>query len=79
MSWKAGVDILCFGATKGGAPGAEMIVFFDRHLAADVERQAKRTGHLLSRSWFLAAQLLAFLDDGLWLKNAGAANAARCG
>lgn len=76
MTWKAGVDVLCFGATKGGAPGAEMIVFFDRHLAADVERQAKRTGHLLSRSWFLAAQLLAFLDDGLWLKNAAAANAS---
>ena len=74
MTWKAGVDVLCFGATKGGAPGAEMIVFFDRRLAADVARQAKRTGHLLSRSWFLAAQLLAFLDDGLWLKNAGAAN-----
>lgn len=76
MTWKAGVDVLCFGATKGGAPGAEMIVFFDRHLAADVERQAKRTGHLLSRSWFLAAQLLAFLADGLWLRNAAAANAS---
>lgn len=76
MTWKAGVDVLCFGATKGGAPGAEMIVFFDKHLAEDVERQAKRTGHLLSRAWFLSAQLLAYLEDGLWLRNAAAANAS---
>ena len=29
MTWRAGVDVLSFGATKNGALGAEAIVFFD--------------------------------------------------
>lgn len=75
MTWKAGVDILSFGATKNGCMAAEAVVFFDRDLAREVAFLRKRTGHLFSKSRFVAAQLDAYLADGLWLRLAGHANA----
>lgn len=70
------VDALSFGCVKNGAMSAEAILFFDP-AAADVARyRRKRAGHLQSKGRFLAAQLLAMLDDDLWLQNARAANAA---
>ena len=30
ITWKAGVDVLCFGGTKMGLPVGEAVVFFDR-------------------------------------------------
>jgi len=75
VSWRAGVDVLSFGATKNGALMAEAVVFFDPDLAAGFERRRKRAGQLLSKHRFLAAQLLAYLEDGLWLRLAGHANA----
>ena len=74
-TWKAGVDVLSFGATKGGAMGAEAIVFFDRERAAGMDRRRKRGGHLLSKHRFVAAQMEAFLTDDLWLRLARHANA----
>ncbi len=70
----AGVDVLSFGATKNGAFAAEALVFFRPDLAADFRYRRKRAGHLLSKQRFLAAQLLAYLDDNLWLANAAHAN-----
>lgn len=75
LTWKSGVDVLCLGATKGGAIGAEVILFFDRHRAKDFRRLMKRSGHLPSRMWFLAAQLQAYFHEGLWLDVARHANA----
>lgn len=75
LTWRNGVDVLCLGATKGGALAAEVVVFFDRALAADFARQVKRTGHLLSKAWMISAQLQAYFADGLWLRNARHANA----
>ncbi len=49
VTWKAGVDVLSFGATKGGAMAAEAVVFFDRALAANMAERRKRAGHLLSK------------------------------
>jgi threonine aldolase len=70
------VDALSFGCIKNGAMSAEAILFFDP-AAADVARyRRKRAGHLQSKGRFLAAQLLAMLEDDLWLQNARAANAA---
>ncbi len=70
------IDALSFGCVKNGAMSAEAILFFDP-AAADVARyRRKRAGHLQSKGRFLAAQLLAMLDDDLWLQNARAANAA---
>jgi threonine aldolase len=75
LTWKAGTDVLCFGASKGGALAAEAIVFFDPARAAGMMERRKRGGHLLSKHRFLAAQLEAYLADGLWLRLARHANA----
>lgn len=75
LTWKAGVDVLSFGATKNGALGVEAVVFFDRTLADDFVYLRKRTGQLVSKGRFLAAQMLAYLDDDRWLRNARHANA----
>ncbi|MES1156475.1 MAG: beta-eliminating lyase-related protein [Alphaproteobacteria bacterium] len=75
ISWRAGVDLLSFGATKNGALAAETIVVFDPARAETIERRRKRGGHLLCKSRFVAAQLLAYLDGGLWLEFARRANA----
>jgi len=74
-TWKSGIDVLSLGATKNGALCAEAVVFFDPALAADFERRRKRAGHLWSKMRFLSAQLLAYLSDDVWLKNARHANA----
>ncbi|MDV7340095.1 beta-eliminating lyase-related protein [Terasakiella sp. A23] len=69
-----GIDVLSFGATKNGAMNAEAIVFFNKDLADNFIFQAKRTGHVISKARFLAAQLQAYITDDLWLKNAKHAN-----
>jgi threonine aldolase len=70
----AGVDVLSFGATKNGALAAEAVVFFTPALVADFELRRKRAGHLLSKSRYVAAQLLAYLDAGLHRRNAERTN-----
>eukprot|EP00919_Chromeraceae_sp_WS-2016_P077270 GHVR01182957.1.p1 GENE.GHVR01182957.1~~GHVR01182957.1.p1 ORF type:complete len:167 (-),score=39.72 GHVR01182957.1:293-793(-) len=75
LTWKAGVDALSFGFVKNGGMSAEALIFFDRSLAADTHYRRKRAGHLQSKGRFLAAQILAMLEDHLWLDNARAANA----
>lgn len=76
LTVKAGVDVLSFGFCKNGGMGAEALVYFDPELAASARYRRKRAGHLQSKGRFLAAQLLAMLEDDLWLENARAANAA---
>ncbi|CAN5758493.1 beta-eliminating lyase-related protein [soil metagenome] len=73
-TWKAGIDVLSFGATKNGALGAEAVVYFDPALEGEFERRRKRAGHLLSKLRFVSAQLEAYLADDLWLRNAAVAN-----
>lgn len=75
MSWKAGVDVLSFGATKNGALACEAVIFFDKGKAQDFAYRRKRGGHTLSKGRLLGAQMLAYLDGGLWLDLARAANA----
>ena len=75
LAWRAGVDVLSFGAAKGGALVAEAVVFFDPKLAGDFVYRRKKAGHLLSKMRFVSAQLDAYLTDGLWLSLAGRANA----
>ena len=71
-----GADALSFGFVKNGGMSAEAIVLFDAEQAALVRYRRKRAGHLQSKGRFLAAQVMAMLDDDLWLSNARAANAA---
>ena len=70
------VDALSFGFVKNGGMGAEAIVFFDPEVREKVAFRRKRAGHLQSKGRFLAAQVLAMLEDDLWLANARAANEA---
>ena len=75
VTWRAGVDVLSFGATKNGALAAELLVVFRRELAAQIAPRWHRGGHRLSKMRFLSAQLEAYLADDLWLRNARQANA----
>jgi threonine aldolase len=74
ISWRAGVDVLSFGATKNGALAAEAVVFFNRDLVRDFELRRKRAGHLISKSRYVSAQLLAYLANDVWRRNAARAN-----
>jgi threonine aldolase len=76
LTWKAGVDALSFGFTKNGGMSADLLVFFKPELKAASLFRRKRAGHLLSKGRFLAAQILAMLEDDVWLRNARAANEA---
>ncbi len=76
ITWRAGVDALSFGFVKNGAMSAEALVFFEPDLAAVTQYRRKRAGLLLSKGRYLAAQILAMLDDDLWIANGRAANAA---
>ena len=75
MTWRAGIDVLSFGASKNGTMTADAIVVFDRSLTAELSFRAKRAGQLASKMRFHAAQLDAYLTDDLWLRNAAHANA----
>jgi threonine aldolase len=74
-TWRSGVDILSFGATKNGAMAAEAILCFDPELALTLAFRRKRAGHLVSKMRFLSAQLEGYLAEDLWLRNARHANA----
>ena len=75
MTWKAGVDVVSFGGTKNGCMGVEAVVIFDPTKAWEFELRRKRGGHLASKHRFLSAQMMAYLEDGLWLRLAARANA----
>lgn len=74
MTWKAGVDVLSFGATKNGGLACEAIVFFDPAKAPGFAYRRKRGGHTLSKGRFLGAQMAAYLEGGHWLQLARHAN-----
>lgn len=75
MSWRAGIDVLSFGGTKNGLLGVEAVILFDAAKAWEFELRRKRAGHLASKQRYLATQMLAYLEDGLWLRLAAQANA----
>jgi threonine aldolase len=76
VTWRAGVDAMSFGFVKNGGLNAEALVLFRTDLFDEVAVRRKRAGHLSSKGRMLAAQILALLEDDLWLDNARAANAA---
>ena len=75
MTWKSGIDVLSFGATKNGCLAAEAIIFFKPELVGNLAFLMKRAGHLLSKMRFVSAQLDAYISNDVWLKNAKHANA----
>ena len=76
VTWKVGVDVLCFGGTKNGMAVGEAIIFFNRELADEFAYRCKQSGQLASKMRFLAAPWVGILKDGAWLRNGEQAN--RC-
>ncbi len=76
MTWKTGVDVLCFGGTKNGLAVGEAVLFFDHQLATDFDYRCKQAGQLASKMRFLTAPWVGLLESGAWLTNARHAN--RC-
>jgi threonine aldolase len=74
MTWRAGVDIVSFGATKNGAMNAEAVLVFDPAIAARLPYLMKRGGQVLSKARFVSAQLERYLADDRWLDRARCAN-----
>ena len=74
LTWKAGVDVLCFGGTKNGMAVGEAILFFNRELAEDFDYRCKQAGQLASKMRFLSAPWVGLLEDGAWLRHAQHAN-----
>jgi len=75
ITWRAGVDVLCFGGTKNGMAVGEAIIFFNRKLAEDFDYRCKQAGQLASKMRFLSAPWVRVLENGAWLRNAAHANA----
>ena len=74
LSWKAGVDVLCFGGTKNGMAVGEAILFFDHALAVDFDYRCKQAGQLASKMRFLSAPWVGLLENDAWLKHSRHAN-----
>ena len=75
LTWKAGIDLMSFGATKNGALLLDAVIFFDLQAAEDFAHRRVRAGQQVSKARYLGAQMTAYLQDGLWLDNARRANA----
>ena len=75
MTWRVGVDVLCFGGTKNGMAAGEAILFFNAKLAEDFDYRCKQAGQLASKMRFLSAPWVGMLGTGAWLRNAAHGNA----
>lgn len=76
LSWKAGVDVLCFGGTKCGIGMGEAVIFFNKDLSKEFGWRCKQAGQLASKMRFLSAPWSAALRGGSWLRHAAHANAS---
>ena len=74
LTWRAGVDVLCFGGTKNGMNTSDAVVFFNKSLAREFDYRCKQAGQLESKMRFLSAQWVGMLQDGAWLRRAAHAN-----
>lgn len=75
LTWKAGVDVLCFGGTKNGLAVGEAVIFFDTALAEDFGYRCKQAGQLASKMRYLSAPWVGMLENDAWLRHARHANA----
>lgn len=76
LTRQSGVDIMSFGATKNGGALCDAIVVFAPELVDIVAVQLRRAGQVWSKMRFASAQLIAYIENGLWLEMARASNAA---
>jgi threonine aldolase len=80
LAWRSGIDILSFGATKNGGALCDAIVVFSPEVAPEIVGglavQLRRAGQVWSKMRFASAQLMAYIENGLWLRLAGQSNRA---
>ncbi len=74
ITWKSGIDVLCFCGTKNGMALGEAILFFNKALAEDFAYRCKQAGQLASKMRFISASWLGLLETGAWFNNARHAN-----
>jgi len=74
VTWKAGVDVLCFGGTKNGIAVGEAVIFFNPEVAREFDYRCKQGGQLASKMRFLSAPWVGMLKDGAWLRHARHSN-----
>jgi len=74
LTWRSGIDIMSFGATKNGGALCDAIVVFSPDLVDGLAVQLRRAGQVWSKMRFASAQLIAYVENGLWLGMAGASN-----
>lgn len=67
-------DVLTFGGTKNGAIAAEAVIVMNNKLAGEGPFLRKQQMQLTAKMRFVAAQFIALLTDGLWLRSAQHAN-----
>lgn len=75
ITWRAGVDVLCFGGTKNGTHVGDAVVFFNTDLAAEFAYRCKQAGQLASKMRFMSAPWVGMLEKGAWLRYGRHANA----
>ncbi len=75
-SWKSQIDIMSFGTTKNGSLSAEAVLVFNKEIGGSLSHNIKRSGHLLSKMRYLSIQIIAYLENNLWLELAKKSNFA---
>ncbi len=75
MTTDCGVDILSFGGTKNGMLMGESCIVLNPALDVDMKYRRKQMGQLCSKMRFVAAQYIAYLESGVWRRNAEHSNA----
>lgn len=74
MTTDLGVDCLSFGGTKNGMLMGESVVMLNPALDVDLKYRRKQMTQLCSKMRFVAAQFEAYLNTGLWRRNAEHSN-----
>lgn len=74
LTTDAGVDLVSFGGTKNGLVAGEMVIVVNPDAATGAGRLRKMNMQLASKMRFVSAQLVALLEDDLWLRSATQAN-----
>ncbi|MDR0421958.1 MAG: aminotransferase class V-fold PLP-dependent enzyme [Proteiniphilum sp.] len=76
MTVDAGVDIFTLGGTKNGLMFGEALVALRREVAENIRYYRKQTTQLYSKMRFISAQFTPYLNENIWLENAGKSNRA---
>jgi threonine aldolase len=74
MTTDLGVDALSFGGTKNGLLMGESCVLLNPALDVDMKYRRKQMTQLASKMRFMAAQMICYLETGIWKRNAEHSN-----